>query len=703
MPTHWTVKRAAELFRNESYSESLKVYLWIKYAYKTNAFDLNIQKCRERLSKLTSRTAKQDLSQLNQFFDHIYLVNLKSDSNSRIRAEYCLSLHNINYSVFEAINGYEGEPLKAYDDYMSRPLGNLEKFSSYSQLEIERGKKFIESPGAIGYIFTYRQILQDALKKRYDSILILEDDVAFVHDSQSKIKSFLGSIPNNWKILNLGSSQYGWDNINEEHAREAGYYYPSKINTCGSFAIGIKNSAYQEIMDYADFLDSPFDLFPLGEIYQNSLGQCFSAFPAIAIPDVSKSAIRHSRNQITHSRKMKWPLESIEFPLAKPWIQVLLANHGQLKYSSSLTRFHQRGYIVNFFKCSTDGLRPVHENHYSPFQPEPVKKGELSDIKKDFLKSENCIAWENSSYITEEDFYDFFQKKIHKNPQDLGAENHPCMSYVPGKVSIIIPTHGRADNLRQAIKSCLCQTYDDVEIIVVSDNDTPSQIKLVKDIESELANNSNLRFIYHSQNRNGSAARNTGAFNSTGEFLSFLDDDDVYFPEKIEESVKLLSTLPSYYGGVYCGFLGWNSPSLDASRFTEKDLFKKIVSLNHKSHYIHTNTTTIRRSVFFSLNGFNEAYYRHQDLEFHLRLLCWYKLKPLEKALVKLKPMPTPDSNIPSTEKLKQIKLTLLKDFSSEILSYGEDFTMEVWNAHNDELKRYSMDPSNPMVLPPIL
>lgn len=705
-----TTKAAVEAFRNKNYGDALRIYEELKKRYNTNAFDLNIKICSKLLGKTLPKTkrlfqldaTRADLSCLNQFFDKVYLVNLKSEIDSRIRAEFCMASLLIGYSVFEATNGYQGEPLKVYQDYILRPLGKLKRFSGYNEKEIKRGKGFIESAGAIGYIFTYRRILQDAIKNKYKSILILEDDVTFVLDAPKRIETFLARIPRDWKIIHFGSSQYGWNGISKEQALVSGYYHPSILQTSGSFAIGINHSVFTQVIDLASYFEAPFDHLPLGHIYQSFPKKCFSAFPAIAIPDVSKSTIRPSRDQVTHSQRMEWPIEKIEYPLRKPLLQILLNSSTQLKYSSSFKRFYNRGYIVNFYKYSKDGIRPVHENLFRRFDTPPGDQNEFTEIEHQLTKSKLWISKQDNLPFTEEDFHDHLLATIEYNHKEEDISVSSFLEYIPGRASIIIPTHRRLDNLRLAILSCVEQTYHDLEVIVVSDNDDLSCVQQVKQLEKGFKSYSNIKFVYHSENRNGSAARNTGALSSSGEYLFFLDDDDIYLPERVKSSVDLLSSLPSYYGGTYCGYLGWNSPSLDKSRFPEEDLFKRIITLDHKSHYVHTNTVTLRRSAFFSLNGFNEAYRRHQDIEFFLRFLTLYKLKPIKQAFVTLKPNPVPNSNIPSCELLKEIKRDLLYDFSREIAAFGEEFIKKVYNAHNSELLRYSPDKSNLIALPPI-
>ncbi|WP_438883286.1 hypothetical protein, partial [Bacillus cereus group sp. Bce013] len=86
---------------------------------------------------------------------------------------------------------------------------------------------------------------------------------------------------------------------------------------------------------------------------------------------------------------------------------------------------------------------------------------------------------------------------------------------------------------------------------------------------------------------------------------------------------KLIVT-PDDVGAVYCGFLGWNSSENDLHRYKEGDLTLDILMLDYKNHYLHTNTATYKRHVVLSINGFDESYHRHQDLEFNLRFFESY-------------------------------------------------------------------------------
>lgn len=105
-------------------------------------------------------------------------------------------------------------------------------------------------------------------------------------------------------------------------------------------------------------------------------------------------------------------------------------------------------------------------------------------------------------------------------------------------VSIVITTYGRMNTLERALKSVLSQTYSNIEIIVVDDNINMSIRDSVKAIVKACAND-RIRLICNENNLGGALSRNVGILNATGEYIAFLDDDDEYYPEKVEKQLML--------------------------------------------------------------------------------------------------------------------------------------------------------------------
>ena len=186
------------------------------------------------------------------------------------------------------------------------------------------------------------------------------------------------------------------------------------------------------------------------------------------------------------------------------------------------------------------------------------------------------------------------------------------------KVSVIIPTYKGSEVVSRAIESCINQTYDNIEIIVVDDNGegTEEQIKTESNIKKYITLNK-VKYIKHEKNKNGSAARNTGFKNSTGDFICLLDDDDEYLPYKVEKQVNMLLQLSNDWGMVYCGFLG---PDKGKSGNILFDL------LIH-SCVIGSDSFMVRRNIWEKCNGFDESFRRHQDYEFTARVAAITKIK----------------------------------------------------------------------------
>ena len=226
-------------------------------------------------------------------------------------------------------------------------------------------------------------------------------------------------------------------------------------------------------------------------------------------------------------------------------------------------------------------------------------------------------------------------------------------------VSIIIPTFKTNNSLRRAVFSCLNQTYKNIEVIVVDDNEPDSIFRQkAEKIMKEFSNNKKVKYIKHKKNMNGSAARNTGVRYSNGDIISFLDDDDYYLENKIELQVKKLNETDSDL--CVCFYLRNNN----VIKFREKTDYTYDVLMSYSAP--QTSSFLIKKDFFEKINGFDESYYRHQDYEFLIRSCQKGKI-----CVVKL-PLYVLDNNgvnnVPDGEKLEKLKGKFLKDFDYLII-----------------------------------
>ncbi|HEY4195401.1 MAG TPA: glycosyltransferase [Mucilaginibacter sp.] len=107
-------------------------------------------------------------------------------------------------------------------------------------------------------------------------------------------------------------------------------------------------------------------------------------------------------------------------------------------------------------------------------------------------------------------------------------------------VSVIIPLYNTGLYIEQCIRSILAQTWPDIEVIIVDDGSTDNSFEIAKKFEGEKVK------LLKQPNSGASIARNTGLRIAKGEYIQFMDADDLLSPNKIEEQVKRLKSHPSH-------------------------------------------------------------------------------------------------------------------------------------------------------------
>jgi glycosyltransferase involved in cell wall biosynthesis len=194
-------------------------------------------------------------------------------------------------------------------------------------------------------------------------------------------------------------------------------------------------------------------------------------------------------------------------------------------------------------------------------------------------------------------------------------------------VSVIIPTYGRPDTLQRAIQSVHNQTYKAIEIIVVDDNSPESEARYqTEQVMQQYRAYPNILYLQHEQNRNGSAARNTGFRASHGDFIMFLDDDDEFLPEKVAKQLQRLQTLDTSWAACYSAFIRKRNNKI-VIRSAENREGQLLVEELMRNLFVHAGSNLmVRRAVVEEMNGFDESFERNQDVEFLVRILRKYKL-----------------------------------------------------------------------------
>lgn len=246
-------------------------------------------------------------------------------------------------------------------------------------------------------------------------------------------------------------------------------------------------------------------------------------------------------------------------------------------------------------------------------------------------------------------------------------------------VSVIIPTYSRPDNIIRAIKSVEQQTYPNIEIVVVDDNGegSPHQKETEKVLRSRIAEGS-IKYIPHKENKNGSAARNTGIMSSKGDYITFLDDDDEYMPTKITRQVEAIETLEGTdVAASYCGHRKCSGDKIVSESIAQKsgNLQKEV--LLQKWGFGTGSNPLFKREVFDKVGLFDVTFKRKQDIEFMIRFFRFYKIACVPDILV----VKNIDSKInrPPADLFVQVVDHFLRTFETDINNYSQEIRNSIY------------------------
>ena len=255
-------------------------------------------------------------------------------------------------------------------------------------------------------------------------------------------------------------------------------------------------------------------------------------------------------------------------------------------------------------------------------------------------------------------------------------------------VSVIITTYRATGRLVQAIESVLNQTYTKFELIVVDDNNPNSEARsFTQKIMDKYLSNGLVKYIKHTSNKNGAAARNTGINASQGEFIAFLDDDDVYYPLRLDKCVEALKN-PDY-----------------SAVYTSVDLFSNDIKIGTREALVEGyiwkdllldegllgtgSNLFLRSDIVRDICGFDERFLRYQDVEFMLRVSERRKVAIIPEVLVR-KNLET--TNLPAYKKYYENKQLIFSKFSYMIEKLNDEEKTIFFTIHYDTLFNSAMD-----------
>lgn len=179
------------------------------------------------------------------------------------------------------------------------------------------------------------------------------------------------------------------------------------------------------------------------------------------------------------------------------------------------------------------------------------------------------------------------------------------------KVSVVIATYRRDDSLKNAIESVLNQTYNNCEVIIVDDNDSQEWNNKVKKIINNIKKNSkglDIKLIENHPNLGSARTRNIGINASTGEYITFLDDDDIYLQNKVKKQVEHMIETNADYSITDLNLYNEKGKLIDTRKrsYLNSKKNKSLLECHLMYHMTGTDTFMFKKSYLATIGNFDE-------------------------------------------------------------------------------------------------
>ena len=195
-------------------------------------------------------------------------------------------------------------------------------------------------------------------------------------------------------------------------------------------------------------------------------------------------------------------------------------------------------------------------------------------------------------------------------------------------VSIVIASYNMAQYLPLAVKSVLDQTYRNIEVLIVDDGSSDGTCNVVL----PYLNDPLVRYLFQ-ENKGQAAAKNYGMRESRGEYIAFLDADDLWAPDKLEAQIPLFLTSKAV-GVVYSRVLYIDEAGKEL-QVADNELFRGRVSGPLLiRNFIGFGTSVVKKECFDCLGGFNEDLRMGIDYELWLKLSTQYEFDYIDRPLL---------------------------------------------------------------------
>ena len=177
-------------------------------------------------------------------------------------------------------------------------------------------------------------------------------------------------------------------------------------------------------------------------------------------------------------------------------------------------------------------------------------------------------------------------------------------------ITVITPTYKRHQYLKNAVESVLVQTFSDFEYIIVDDNPADSEERRLTEKVVRSISDSRIHYIQNEKNMGGAAARNVGIFQAKGDYIAFLDDDDMYLPDRLEVQYKQMVEKDwdvSVMDGATYNFVSGEKVAERHQKLRNGMTIDELIRSHMLYHISGTNTFMYKTSFLRSIGGFMDV------------------------------------------------------------------------------------------------
>ena len=270
--------------------------------------------------------------------------------------------------------------------------------------------------------------------------------------------------------------------------------------------------------------------------------------------------------------------------------------------------------------------------------------------------------------------------------------------------SVIIPLYNKADHIENTINSVLNQTFTDYEIVIVNDESTDQSEAIVRRLNDKRIQ------IYNQKNQGVSVARNLGIQKSIGKLVAFLDADDYWFPNHLEELANLYHNYPAC--GIYCSRHKiktnknhFQIPYYNGIESSYRGILENYFFSNTPYRITWTSSLAIPKEILEKFKGFTPEITNGQDLELWTKIGIEYEIA-ITNTITAIYNFDIPNSlaknNIGSMKLMDFIQFKTEEEKNPDLKNFLDVYRIEYgfryyMHGYKDKMKFYltDVDPKN--------